>query len=256
MEAVYESDERAHLTPYTESEIKFRAVLLTAAEIFTAVTMLWLIGRGDYGHFGICIETFALVLSPLTVEKVFRCKGSSAMFALVLFYALGPIFGHCYKLHYLTSWWDKMHHFIGGGIFVFFGLFLFRRMAQARSIAGAALFAFCFSIMISSVWEIAEYGGDVLFGWDTQNDTYVSEINSYLLGDEPGEKVTISTVVEVEINGRKLPESGYLDIGLNDTMLDLIAGAAGALVAALFLMIDRGRHAAIYSRKREETGPA
>lgn len=47
-------------------------------------------------------------------------------------------------------------------------------------------------------------------------------INSYLLGSEKGVAGSISDIQSVIVNGEELSINGYLDIGLIDTMHDML----------------------------------
>ena len=66
---------------------------------------------------------------------------------------------------------------------------------------------------------------------DMQKDTIVSAITSVTL--DPTRRnipITISGITDVAVNGESLGLGGYLDIGLYDTMGDLIVNLIGALV--------------------------
>lgn len=93
--------------------------------------------------------------------------------------------------------------------------------------------AFCFSMTIGVLWEFFEYGCDVFFHTDMQKDFVIKNIYSTALDSSNSNKVVaINNVEEVFINGKKL-ENGYLDIGLADTMKDLIVNFIGAVVFSI-----------------------
>ena len=72
---------------------------------------------------------------------------------------------------------------------------------------------------------------------DMQNDTVIFGFSSYLLNDTVGERGTVSEITSVVVNGQELGVCGYIDIGLRDTMLDLIMclfGSVGVCCAAKF----------------------
>ena len=94
-----------------------------------------------------------------------------------------------------------------------------------------ALVAFCFSMTIGAVWEIFEFSVDNLFHKDMQKDTVIQQITSVAL--DPTNRnipITISNIQDVVVNGESLGLGGYLDIGLYDTMGDLIVNLIGAVV--------------------------
>ena len=77
---------------------------------------------------------------------------------------------------------------------------------------------------------------------DMQDDTVITEITSYLLDGAPGEAGSIRDITAVTVNGKPLPVRGYIDIGLNDTMWDMLLETLGTLVVVGWYLWDRGRH--------------
>ena len=65
---------------------------------------------------------------------------------------------------------------------------------------------------------------------DMQNDFVVNRITSYYLGTELGQTGVIENITNVTVNGTDLGLGGYLDIGLFDTMVDMIVNFVGAVV--------------------------
>ena len=75
---------------------------------------------------------------------------------------------------------------------------------------------------------------DALFGLDMQKDTVVAAISSTLLDPNGSQHpARIDGIESVAVNGQDLGLGGYLDIGLIDTMEDLLVNFAGALVFAV-----------------------
>jgi hypothetical protein len=100
--------------------------------------------------------------------------------------------------------------------------------------------AFCFSMTVGVVWEFFEYFSDRLLGLDMQKDSLVSTIVSSNLGTPEGSKTVISDISQVIITGTvdgKVTDTiitgGYLDIGLNDTMHDMLVNLVGAVLFSL-----------------------
>ena len=98
-----------------------------------------------------------------------------------------------------------------------------------------SIVSFCFSMTIGVVWEFFEFFMDNIFGLDMQKDTVIHVIHSVVL-DPMGRNVvhTISGIDSVIINGQELNLGGYLDIGLIDTMNDLLVNFVGAAVFCVF----------------------
>ena len=123
-----------------------------------------------------------------------------------------------------------------------------------------AIVAFCFSMTIGVLWEFFEFGMDQIAGYDMQKDTVVHMIRSVTL-DPEGRNVpyVISGITETAVNGAELGLGGYLDIGLIDTMQDLIVNFIGAFIFSIigFLYVkNRGKGSIVRrlvpTRKRED----
>ena len=91
-------------------------------------------------------------------------------------------------------------------------------------------------------WEFVEFGSDRLLGTDMQKDTILAQIRTEYLEDAPGAVGMINNIEEVIVNGERIPVKGYIDIGLFDSMADMFVESAGALLVAVFYLIDRGKH--------------
>ena len=221
-----------------------RWIGIAVCEAFVTFTVVLMAVQGQYGRLPLAVGTAVLVLAPLAVERLLRCRMALPLFLFALFYAVGPMLGYCYHFYYTISWWDKLLHVCGGVAFALFGLFLFRRFADGTGAKRwmAAVFALCFSMAVAVAWEFFEYGADTLFGMDMQDDTVITEMTSYLLDSTDGEAGTIRDITAVTVNGKPLPVKGYIDIGLNDTMWDMLLETAGTLVVVAWYLWDRDRH--------------
>ena len=84
---------------------------------------------------------------------------------------------------------------------------------------------------IGVLWEFFEYSSDKFFDMDMQKDTVVKKISSVALNPSGKNKaIVVSSIGKTVI----YDESGYLDIGLNDTMKDLLVNFIGAVVFCSF----------------------
>lgn len=227
----------------TKREKYIRRISLTACELFAIVTIVVMIAGKHHNRLLLAAATPLILLAPLFIERVFRCKMALPVYLFALFYAIGPALGQCYNLYYTVSWWDKMLHISGGVMFAFFGLFLFERFVgnDKKKRAMTAVFALCFSMAIAVLWEFCEFGADTFLGMDMQDDTVVTHINSYLLDEGVGAAGSIEDIEEVIVNGQKLPVKGYIDIGLTDTILDMLLESLGAAVVAILYMACQGK---------------
>ena len=223
------------------------------AELFTVITIEKVIGSGQWERVFLAFGTLFLVLLPAGLEKLLHCKLSLPLYIFGLFYAIGPALGHCWNFYYTIHWWDRMLHVFGGVAFALVGASLFERMAEGnQKRITVALFGLIFSVAIAAVWEFVEFGADRFLGLDMQDDTVVTHICSYLLGEQTGVTGRIDGIQSVIVNGTALPVAGYIDIGLFDSMLDMLLESLGAILTAAIVWLDKGRHSLIRSDSKEK----
>ena len=223
-------------------------------EAFAVITIIMMIVSKQYDRLLLAFATPFIILAPKILELLFRCKIDLPVYLFGLFYAIGPMLGQCYNLYYTVSWWDKMLHISGGVMFAFLGLFLFEKYVgkDKKKMVMTAVFALCFSIAIAVLWEFCEFGADTFLGMDMQDDTVITHINSYLLNEGVGIAGSIENIEEVIVNGQVLPVKGYIDIGLTDTILDMLLETMGAVVVAMIYIASKGKFAVF--KKKEEAG--
>ncbi len=116
-----------------------------------------------------------------------------------------------------------------------------------------AVVAFCFSMTVGVVWEFFEFFMDQIFLLDMQKDFVVNTISSAMLSQAdsaaPDMIQDIVDTVIITADGTQYHLSdfgihGYLDIGIIDTMKDLIVNFIGAFVFSIigfFYVKSRGR---------------
>ena len=234
-----------------ERTVRLVGVLL--CEIFAIITIIMMIVSKQYDRLLLAFATPFIILAPKILELLFRCKIDLPVYLFGLFYAIGPMLGHCHNLYYTVPWWDKMLHISGGVMFAFLGLFLFEKYVgkDKKKTVMTAVFAICFSMAIAVLWEFCEFGADTFLGMDMQDDMVITHINSYLLDEGVGVAGSIENIEEVIVNGQLLPVKGYIDIGLTDTMLDMLLETMGAVVVAIIYIVSKGKFA-VFKKKNQE----
>ena len=137
-----------------------------------------------------------------------------------------------------------MLHTFNGFMFAAFGFCLvdiFNKSKRFRfelSPFFLALVAFCFSMTTGVIWEFIEFGIDRTVHLDMQKDYVVSSISSVALNPEGANTAVLirdirSTTIlwqEGDTLRETVVAGGYLDIGLADTMKDLLVNCLGAIV--------------------------
>ena len=222
-----------------------KIILFIVGEAFTIFSFFRMLADGVMTKAILAGLTTLLLILPLLIEKLSKKKLSLPVYILCIIYAVCPMLGHSYGLYYIWSWWDELLHFTGGIVFALAGFEIAYKMDRSGKTSNnlmlAAFFGLFFSVTLSVFWEFAEYGCDLFFGMDMQSDTVVNSITSYTLSSEAGITNGIDSIEEVIINGQSLEVSGYLDIGLHDTMTDLLTESFGAVIAMIIFVVTKGR---------------
>lgn len=231
----------------------YKLAIVVAGELFCIFSFVLSLCKypGNAKNIIYVVATMLLLLCPAAVGLLMKFRMNSALYTFVIFYAVAPLLGSMYKLYYITNWWDKLLHCSGGVVFAILGIFLvkFLNKKNKSGLLMCAVFALCFSLALSAVWEFFEFGIDRIFGSDMQMDTYISSIDSYMLGSQAGQIGHIDGISSVVVNGQVL--EGYIDIGLIDTMGDMMIEGLGALIYCIIFLIDRDRHPVITFIDRE-----
>ena len=115
------------------------------------------------------------------------------------------------------------------------------------------IFALCFSMALAVVWEFIEFGADQFLGMDMQDDMVITSLCSHLLDEGLGRTGRIDDIHTVIVNGAQLPVNGYIDIGLHDTMLDMLLESLGALITCVLVFLDKGKHPLIRTQNPNHT---
>jgi len=185
-----------------------------------------------------CLLTLVLLLLPSILERKLGVRLPAGLeITVVVFIFAAEILGEIACFYVTVPFWDKALHTTSGFIYAAVGYSMadvlnrHKKVSFELSPLFLALVAFCFSMTIGALWEIFEFSVDNLFHKDMQKDTVIQQITSVAL--DPTNRnipITISNIQDVVVNGESLGLGGYLDIGLYDTMGDLIVNLIGAVV--------------------------
>lgn len=193
---------------------------------------------GNYEASLLCLLVLVLLFVPSFLEAEFRINIPDVLEVIIaLFIFAAEILGEIFRFYTIIPFWDTLLHTFNGFLAAAVGLALVsilngsNRVTFLLSPFFCVVMAFCFSMTVGVVWEFFEFGMDQAFGFDMQKDTVISHIDSILL-DETGTQtpVHIDGIESVSVNGEDLAVSGMLDVGLYDTMEDLMVNFIGALL--------------------------
>ncbi len=207
--------------------------------------------RGNYENLFYCSMALILFLIPAFFEKNFGIDIPNILEAIILLFIFGTvILGEMGSYYTKFPMWDTILHTLNGFLCaaVGFGLVdILNRHEKVKfrlSPLFLALVAFCFSMTIGVLWEFFEFGMDVFFCKDMQKDMVIERIASTYLSGSTKTPAVIDNIKAVSVNGAELGTNGYLDIGLFDTMKDLIVNFIGAVVFSIigfFYVKTRGK---------------
>ena len=233
------------------------------------ITLVRSFFRGELFNVLVCLLTLVLFMIPAMVEKNFRLRLPRFFEGVVLVFIFSAeILGEINCYYQKIPHWDTVLHTVNGFMFAAFGFALLDMINRDGNIKFQlsplylALVAFCFSMTVGVLWEFFEFGADIIFHTDMQKDTYLTDIYTVMLDTKKTNTVIpVEGIAGVTVQGASgdvvLPT--YLDIGLFDTMKDLMVNFVGALVFSIigyFFVKEKGegRIARQFIPRLEEEG--
>ncbi|MGN1298776.1 MAG: hypothetical protein ACI4UE_02190 [Candidatus Scatovivens sp.] len=203
---------------------------------------------GDFSSVFLCILTLILFTIPYTINQKFKIEIPDLLEIIILLFIFSAeILGEIQNFYGIFKHWDTILHTINGFLCAAIGFSLIDILNNSEkfhiklSPIFVALVAFCFSMTIGVLWEFFEYGADTIFKYDMQKDRIVQTISTVVLEPE-GKNIpvvvdNIEKTVVYSKNGddtiETIIDGGYLDIGINDTMKDLMVNFIGAVIFSI-----------------------
>ena len=215
----------------------------------------------DYYAVFLCTLTIVLFHIPRFVDRRFNVKLPNALEAIILLFIFAAeILGELGSFYTHIAWWDSMLHTVNGFLMAAIGFALIDILNNSPkfhislSPVFVAFVAFCFSMTVGVVWEFFEFAMDSLTATDMQKDFLVNTISSVELNpsglNDPVRLRGITETVIRHADGEYVLQGGYLDVGIVDTMKDLIVNCIGAVVFSIigYLYII-GRNKGVFAAK-------
>ena len=192
----------------------------------------------------------AAILVPiglLIIEYIFKMKFTLITLLMAVFVCIGGMFiGPMFDMFVKTIWFDKLLHLISGMFIFFCGYSLSSRVLDKNKKLYkiyCLFFAATFTIFLLNLWEIYEYICTKFLGLDMQDDRLITEIGSTYLAQSNNFVMHLYNIVKTVIyhvnNEVYVIEGGYLDIGLYDTLEDILIGFVGIIIGSLILLINQ-----------------
>ena len=228
-------------------------VYLTLRALVILVMILQIFNR-NFENVFLCLLTLILLIVPSFLQVELKIELPTALEIIILLFIFSAeILGEIQSFYILIPMWDTILHTLNGFLAAAIGFSLVDllnnddRLQFRLSPVFMALVAFCFSMTIGVIWEFFEFGMDTFLGTDMQKDTIVQSITTVMLDPTNSNiPITIDGIHSVVVNGKELGFNGYLDIGLIDTMEDLLVNFIGASTFSIlgyFYVKKRGKGA-------------
>ena len=194
-----------------------------------------------YEAAALCILSLILFLMPSFFEKQLKIEIPPLFEGIIYcFIFAAEILGEVNHFYTLIPGWDTILHTLNGFLCAAIGFAmvdLLNRHSSRLNLSPLylAVVAFCFSMTIGVLWEFFEFFCDQFFFLDMQKDFIVKTIGSVTLDPTHSQKPfvirnIVRTVIETADGKSYVVNGGYLDIGIIDTMKDLLVNFVGAVV--------------------------
>lgn len=238
---------------YTDKKTLFVYVLLRMLIILCMIREFF---HGNMQNVMLCVLSLILFLLPNFIEKKFKIDLPDMLEIIIfIFIFSAEILGEINNFYGNFPGWDNILHMLNGFLCASIGFSLVYLLNEnSKKIKLSPIFivlvSFCFSMTVGVFWEFFEYGMDNILHTDMQKDWYVTDIRTVTLDPEQDNNVVsingVSYTIVYDQNNNKLVKlNGYLDIGLHDTMKDLIINFIGAVVYSIFgylYILDEDKH--------------
>lgn len=217
--------------------------------ILVIASLIMQILHQNWANAFLCILTLILFTIPYLIDKTFKITLPNVLESIILLFIFSAeILGEIQNFYGIFKHWDTILHTLNGFLCAAIGFSLIDILNRndkfhiQLSPIFVALVAFCFSMTVGVLWEFVEFGADQFLQTDMQKDRILSSISTVALNPE-GKNVPIvlneiqeTTILSHDEHGNLVEtkiEHGYLDIGLQDTMKDLLVNFVGAVIFSL-----------------------
>lgn len=214
--------------------LRFLVILVMVRQIFLH----------NYWNAFLCILVLIQFLIPYFITKKLKIELPRIFEIIILLFIFSSeVLGEIQNFYGVFKHFDTVLHTLNGFLCAAVGFSLIdlcNNNSEKFNLSPLYLtiVAFCFSMTIGVLWEFLEYSIDKVMLSDMQKDKLVTKISSVWLNPDGKNKAIVVDNINKTIiysdSGETAIEGGYLDLGLNDTMKDLIVNFVGAVVFSIF----------------------
>lgn len=240
-----QAKDKKYISYYSQRDVtvyfvlRFLVILVMIRQIFTA----------NWNNVFLCILTLILFLVPVVIDRKFNIRLPNTLETIILLFIFSAeILGEINEFYLHFAHWDTIMHTLNGFLCAAIGFSMIDILNRKEvfhtklSPIFVALVAFCFSMTVGVLWEFFEFGMDRVFKYDMQKDEILKTIATVELNPS-GKNIAVvidnieKTIIQSRDNEGNLVlteiDGGYLDIGISDTMKDLIVNFIGAIVFSI-----------------------
>lgn len=233
---------------FYKSNKKSSLVWYLGLRALVILTMILSFIRKDFSSVFLCFLTLCLFTIPYFINKKLKIEIPDILEIIILLFIFSAqILGEIQNFYETFKYWDTILHTINGFLCAAIGFSLIDILNNSKrfhinlSPVFVALVAFCFSMTIGVLWEFFEFGADQIFQYDMQKDRVIQTISTVKLEPEGKNKPVVidnidKTIIYSQKDGEVIEttiDGGYLDIGIIDTMKDLLVNFFGAVVFSI-----------------------
>ena len=199
----------------------------------------------NYDVTATCLLVLALFFVPSILEETLKIRIPALFEGIIYcFIFAAEVLGELAHFYTQIPIWDTMLHTLNGFLFAAVGFSTVELLNRTNKNVNLSplyltMVAFCFSMTIGVLWEFFECGADLFLGQDMQKDFIVDHFQSVTLDPNHSQEVIhvtdiTGTVIQTASGETFNIDGGYLDIGILDTMKDLLVNFIGAIVFCSF----------------------
>ena len=226
-------------------ENKGTFILYTILRLMVLVALIRSIFIHNYEGAAVCLLTLVLFILPSFLEGSLQVEIPGLFQGIIYcFIFAAMILGELHNYYTKIPIWDTALHTLNGFLFAAVGFVTIDLLNRnSKNVHLSPLYltmvAFCFSMTIGVLWEFIECAGDLFFSQDMQKDFIVQVFQSCKLDPTNSQQaIKVADIIKTQIftaSGQVFEvEGGYLDIGILDTMKDLLVNLIGAVVFCIF----------------------
>ena len=206
---------------------------------------------------GIAVSYIAIAIVIFLAEFNLHLRSPLPYTIFVLVFSTFCFLGASFNFYTLIPFLDDILHACWGILFSSLGFAIVKSLMgepkNLKQFIAYLIFAVGFCMLISILWEVYEFASDNLsHNFDMQEDTIIHHFHSFRL--YPGydhlhtlEVDGIAKTILYDKDGNVLLElDGYLDIGLYDTMWDILWCLFTTVALTVVLSVDRALGGKIY----------